>query len=44
MDGKGYGLFGYLPGVSIEEMKAAYKLVKTTMYGLSAVGDLVGMN
>ncbi|GKD04447.1 REF/SRPP-like protein [Tanacetum coccineum] len=44
MDGKGYGLFGYLPSVPIDEMKAAYKLVKTTMDGLSSVGDLVGMN
>lgn len=39
MDGKGYGLFGYLPSVPIDEMKAAYKLVKTTMDGLSNVGD-----
>ncbi|PWA89932.1 Rubber elongation factor [Artemisia annua] len=44
MDGKGYALFGYLPSVPIDEMKAAYKLVKTTMDGLSAVGDLVGMD
>lgn len=42
MDGKGYGLFSYLPGVPVEEMKVAYKLVKTTMDGLLAVGDLVG--
>ncbi|KAD2393716.1 hypothetical protein E3N88_40693 [Mikania micrantha] len=48
MDGRGYSLFGYLPSLPIDEMKVAYKLVNTTMDGLSAVGnlagDLIGMN
>ncbi|KAI3817454.1 hypothetical protein L1987_11245 [Smallanthus sonchifolius] len=44
MDGKGYSIFGYLPLVPIDEMKAAYKLVKTSRDGLSAIGDLLGSN
>ncbi|KAI3817456.1 hypothetical protein L1987_11247 [Smallanthus sonchifolius] len=44
MDGKDYSLFGYLPLVPIDEMKDAYKLVKTSMDGLSAVGDLFERN
>nr|XP_043621231.1 uncharacterized protein LOC122592959 [Erigeron canadensis] len=44
MDRKGYSLSGYLPSVPIDEMKAAYKVVKTTMDGLSAAGNLPGMN
>ncbi|KVI05720.1 REF/SRPP-like protein At1g67360 [Cynara cardunculus var. scolymus] len=42
MDGQGYELFDYLPLVPIDEMKAAYKVVKMAMDGLSAVGDLAG--
>ncbi|XP_035832238.1 uncharacterized protein LOC110871612 isoform X2 [Helianthus annuus] len=44
MDGKGYSIAGYLPLVPIDEMKAAYKLVKTSKDGLAAVGDLVGID
>ncbi|KAJ0896013.1 putative rubber elongation factor [Helianthus annuus] len=44
MDGKGYSIAGYLPLVPIDEMKAAYKLVKTSKDGLAAVGDLVGVD
>ncbi|KAJ0763395.1 putative rubber elongation factor [Helianthus annuus] len=44
MDGKGYSIAGYLPLIPIDEMKAAYKLVKTSKDGLAAVGDLVGVD
>ncbi|MFS7994667.1 putative rubber elongation factor [Helianthus anomalus] len=39
MDGKCYRLFGYLPSLPIEEMKVAYKLVKTTMDGSVRMND-----
>ncbi|KAI7754002.1 hypothetical protein M8C21_026264 [Ambrosia artemisiifolia] len=44
MDTKGYSIAGYLPLVPIDEMKAAYKLVKTSRDGLAAVGDLIGVD
>ncbi|KAI3730827.1 hypothetical protein L1987_62005 [Smallanthus sonchifolius] len=44
MDGKGYSIFGYLPLVPIDEMKAAYMLVKTSRDGLSAIGDVLGVD
>ncbi|KAK9063526.1 hypothetical protein SSX86_017396 [Deinandra increscens subsp. villosa] len=44
MDEEGYSIFGYMPLIPIDEMKVAYKLVKTSRDGLSAVGDLLGMN
>ncbi|KAI3515996.1 hypothetical protein L1887_14903 [Cichorium endivia] len=39
MEDKGYSFFGYLPTIPIIEMKAAYKLVKTTNDSLAAVAD-----
>ncbi|KAK1415846.1 hypothetical protein QVD17_31634 [Tagetes erecta] len=42
MDGKGYSVFGYLPLVPVDEIEAAYKLLKTSSDGLSAIGDLLG--
>ncbi|KAL7588581.1 hypothetical protein Lser_V15G40944 [Lactuca serriola] len=51
LDEQGYSFFGYLPTIPIEEMKVAYMLVKTANAGLetvgsglSAVGDVVGLN
>ncbi|KAJ9554528.1 hypothetical protein OSB04_018573 [Centaurea solstitialis] len=39
---EGCELFDYLPLIPINEMKAAYKVVKVANEGLSALGDLAG--